>query len=164
MIVISDSTPLITFMKLGRLDLLHKMFSDVLIPQAVFQELTVNELYSDEAEMIKSSDYIKVVSVQNTEHVMILQRATGLDRGESEAIVYADETKANLLLMDEAAGRKVAQNMNLPISGSIGVLIKAFKTGLLSVDEAEDVFDKLKKSNRHISEKLIQEALIIIRS
>ena len=43
MIVVSDSTPLITLMKAGQLDVLCKLFGDVLIPQAVYSELTRNE-------------------------------------------------------------------------------------------------------------------------
>ena len=44
MIVVSDSTPLITLMKAGRLDLLKSLFGEVLIPEAVFAEVTSNYL------------------------------------------------------------------------------------------------------------------------
>ena len=52
MIVVSDTTPLISLLKINRIDLLEKLFGDVLIPQAVFDELTVNErlLLMDEAK------------------------------------------------------------------------------------------------------------------
>ena len=109
--------------------------------------------------MIRGSDFIKVVQVRNLDRVAFLQRATGLDRGESEAIVYADESKADLLLMDEAAGRKVAQNMKLPMAGSIGILVRAFQLGLIPIDEIDGAFARIRESNRHISEKLIRSAL-----
>ncbi len=162
MIVVSDTTPLITLMKAERLDILHGLFGEVLIPEAVFAELTGNEAFREEAEMIENSDYIKVVKVRDSDQVSFLQRATGLDLGESEAIIYTDETKADLLLMDEVIGRRVAQNMKLPITGSIGVLIRAFQSGIITEDEAEDAFAGIRMSNRHISEKLIRKALDII--
>jgi predicted nucleic acid-binding protein len=162
MIVVSDTTPLITLMKVGRLNILHSMFGEVCIPKAVFSEVTGNETFENEADIIRNSEYIKVVMVRDQRQVEFLQRATGLDLGESEAIIYADEIQADLLLMDEAAGRKVAQNMNLPITGSIGVLIKAFKSGIITADEADDAFARIKRANRHISEPLINKALEMI--
>ena len=111
MIVVSDTTPLITLMKAEKLDVLHRLFGEVMITEAVFSEVTGNETFKDEADIIRDSDYVKIVKVQDESKVLFLQRATGLDLGESEAIIYADEAKADLLLMDEAAGRRVAQNM-----------------------------------------------------
>ena len=162
MIVVSDTTPLITLMKVGRLNILHSLFGEVCIPKAVFSEVTGNETFENEADIIRNSEYIKVVMVRDQRQVEFLRRATGLDLGESEAIIYADEIQADLLLMDEAAGRKVAQNMNLPITGSIGVLIKAFKSGIITADEADDAFARIRRANRHISEPLINKALEMI--
>ena len=162
MIVVSDTTPLITLMKAGRLSILHGLFGEVMIPEAVFSELTSNETFKDEADIIRSSAYIKVVKVRDGRQVSFLQRATGLDLGESEAIIYADEEKADLLLIDEAAGRRVAQNMKLPITGSVGILIKAFQSGIITAEEADDALYRVRRANRHISEKLINKALSII--
>ena len=164
MIVVSDSTPLITLMKAARLNVLHELFGEIIIPEAVHRELTVNPSYSDEAEQINSSEFIRVVSVEDRKTVSILQRAAGLDLGESEAIAYADNTHADLLLVDEASGRRVAKSMGLEIMGSIGVLVSAFREGYLTADEADDVFRRIRNANRHISEKLIKDALDIIHS
>lgn len=49
MIVVSDSTPLITLMKAARIDLLHDLFGEIIIPEAVYQELTINSNFPDEA-------------------------------------------------------------------------------------------------------------------
>lgn len=162
MIVVSDSTPLITLMKADLLSVLGGLFGEVLIPEAVFSEVTGNKAFGDEADIIRNSDFIRVVKVNSSERVLFLQRVTGLDRGESEAIIYADETKADLLLMDEKAGRKVAQNMKLPITGSVGVIVRAFRSGIITESEAEEAFNKIRESNSHIAKGLIEDALAII--
>ena len=50
MIVVSDTTPIISLIKINRLDLLEKLFQEVLIPDAVYRELTTNQSFSAEAE------------------------------------------------------------------------------------------------------------------
>ncbi len=57
MIVISDTTPLISLLKINRIDLLEKLFGDVLIPQAVFEELTIDERFQLEADQIRQENY-----------------------------------------------------------------------------------------------------------
>ena len=98
-----------------------------MIPQAVFNELTVDERFQMEANQIKNKKFILVKAVNNFESVGILKRAVGLDQGESEAIVLADELKADLLLMDEAKGRKVSVEMGHKIIGTIGILMAAYE-------------------------------------
>lgn len=70
--------------------------------------------------------------------------------------MLADESKADVLLMDEMKGRQVAKNMSLPLAGSIGVLIGALEKGLINPDEIERAVVTLKNSNRRISEELLQ--------
>ena len=65
--------------------------------------------------------------------------------------------------MDEVAGRRVAQNMKLPITDSVGILIRAAKSGMMTAGEAEDALGRIKRANRHISEALINRALELIR-
>ena len=55
MIVISDSTPIITLMKANHLEILNKLFCDVFVPNAVFHELTDNERFTEEATLIGSA-------------------------------------------------------------------------------------------------------------
>lgn len=162
MIVVSDSTPLITLMKATQLKVLHELFGEIIIPEAVHEELTINEKYVEEAKLINSSEFIRVISVEDRKSVSLLQRAAGLDLGESEAIIYAENNNADLLLVDEASGRRVAKSMGIEIMGSIGVLISAFKRGVISEEEANDAFNRIRNAKRHISEKLIKDALDVI--
>lgn len=155
MIVVSDATPIISFLKINRLDILGKLFGEVLLPEAVYEELTLNQFFLEEAEQVKSCEFFKRVSVSNNNAVGMLMRITGLDLGESEAIVYSDENKSDLLIVDEIRARRVATSMKLRITGTIGVLIAANENGLLNKDEALACAEILRLSKRHISETLL---------
>lgn len=98
-----------------------------MIPQAVFDELTSDKRFQVEADQICQKEFIFVKRVNVPESVNILKRATGLDQGESEAIVLTDELKADILLMDEARGRNVSAQMGLSIMGTIGILMAAYE-------------------------------------
>lgn len=162
MIVVSDSTPLISLMKADRLDILHQLFGEILIPDAVFNELTANDRYTEEAALICNSSYIHRVSIEDTKAVSLLQRATGLDLGESEAIIYADDNKADLLLMDEASGRRIAMSMGLEIMGTVGVLVNGYRAGYLRAEEVEEALVLMRNANIRISDRLIRNALEIV--
>ena len=159
MIVVSDTTPLISLLKINRLDLLKKLFGDVLIPQAVFDELTDDERFRLEADQIREKKFIVVKPVNNPESTNILKRATGLDQGESEAIVLTDELKADLLLRDEAKGRNVSAQMGLRIMGTIGILMAAYEEDELSSDEVRECIAGLQHAGRHIGQRHYQMLL-----
>jgi len=163
MIVISDTTPLISFLKIKRLDLLKTLFEIVQIPKSVFAELTENIKYRDEAEIIKNSMFIHVIDDIDENYVSLLRRSAGLDLGESEAIYLADNKKADLLLMDEARGREVAIRMGIKIMGTIGILGLAYETSLISKEEIKQAIDILRDSGRHISERLYEQLLYFIQ-
>ena len=163
MIVISDTTPLISFLKIKRLDLLKTLFEIVQIPKSVFAELTENIKYRDEAEIIKNSMFIHVIDDIDENYVSLLRRSAGLDLGESEAIYLADNKKADLLLMDEARGREVAIRMGIKIMGTIGILGLAYEDSLISKEEIKQAIDILRDSGRHISERLYEQLLYFIQ-
>lgn len=107
MIVVSDTTPIISLLKVGQLELLQKLYKTVLVPQAVYRELTENPAYINEADIIKNADYLLAVTVENVKSVNVLRAVTGLDEGESEALIMYDEQNADVLLMDEQKGRRL---------------------------------------------------------
>jgi predicted nucleic acid-binding protein len=159
MIVVADTTPLISLLKINKIDLLEKMFGQVMIPQAVYNELTVDERFVMEAEQIKVKQFIVIKEVVNIESIDILKRATGLDQGESEAIILTDEMKADLLLMDEAKGRSVSSQMGLNIMGTIGLLMVAYEECELNADEVRECIDGLQRAGRHIGQRHYQMLL-----
>ena len=150
MIVVSDTTPLISLMKIGHLDLVYQLFGEVQIPEAVYSELVINRRFPEESRMIQESKF---------KSVELLRRSTGLDAGESEAIILSDSLNADVLLMDETRGRKVAKQMGIQIMGTIGVLMLAYEEDRLSKEEILACVDVLKHNGRHISNKLYEQLL-----
>jgi predicted nucleic acid-binding protein len=161
-IVVADTTPLLTLFKIGRVGVLNKLYNSVHIPFAVFEELTRNTEYPEEAEYFRNCPFLEVHSELSAERVSLLQRATGLDLGESEAIILADEKQPSLLLIDESKGRVVAESMKLTITGSIGILFAAYQKKLLTADEIDQSVTMLRGMNRFIGEKLFNLLLSLV--
>ena len=155
MIVVSDTTPLISLLKIKHLELLEKLYNTVIIPRAVFSELTSNKKFQAEAEIISGARFIECKEISDTTALNILKRVTLLDLGESEAIILAQELKADVLLMDESKGRKVAKKLEIPLSGTLGILIDSFDAGLLTSDEVKKCLEGLERAGRRISGELI---------
>ena len=80
------TTPLITLSKVQHLDLLQVYFGEVQIPKAVYDELTCDERFTAEAELIRNCSFIHVVELTDDKSVSLLRRATGLDLGETAVL------------------------------------------------------------------------------
>ena len=141
MIVVSDTTPIISLLKVGQLELLQKLYKTVLVPQAVYRELTENPAYINEADIIKNTDYLLAVTVENVKSVNVLRAVTGLDEGESEALIMYDEQDADVLLMDEQKGRRVAKRLNVRHIGTAGILMLAYDKGLIQAVKVKECID-----------------------
>ena len=130
MSVVSNASPLINLARIGKLDLLRQLYSELFIPEAVWQEVVTDGAGQPGAVEVKVATWIKVQSVTNPLLVRALRQE--LDAGEAEAIVLALEMESELLLMDERLGREVARHLGLRYIGLIGVLIEAKHKGVLS--------------------------------
>lgn len=111
MIVISDATPIISLIKIECLDVLEKLYKNIIIPKAVYDELIINTDYQDEIDIIKRCTFLEIKNVEENLSVLLLQRQLKLDRGESEAIVLANNINANLIIIDELKARRIAKDM-----------------------------------------------------
>ena len=159
MLVVSVTTPIISLMKDNRLGILKELFTEIVIPEAVYNELTSNPNYPEEVATINESSFIKKVTLSDKKLLDVFQRVTGLDLGESEAILYSDENSADLLMMDEIKGRQVAKQMNIRVIGTLGILQLANEKGLLSGNDVRHTLEVLKTNERHISDELIELVL-----
>ena len=125
MVIVSNSSPLINLSLIGRLNILERKFSEIVIPQAVWREVVVDGFGKPGAKEVERARWIKVQDVKDRNLVTSLGRY--LDAGESEAIALALEVGADIILLDERDARDTAQAFGLNILGVIGVLIWARK-------------------------------------
>ena len=121
MIVVSDTSPILNLAVIGQLDLLRLLYRVVVIPPAVDAELRNNGF--DQALQPW------IVLRQPSSHHAVETLRDVLDRGESEAIVLAEELHADLLLIDERRGWQIAMERAIPSTGLLGVLAEAKKRG-----------------------------------
>ncbi|MBP7281386.1 MAG: DUF3368 domain-containing protein [Leptospiraceae bacterium] len=153
MLIVADASPLISLSILGLLDSLEIVFSEVIVPEEVFRE--VSEPDKPFASDLKQFLNGKVFKVENKLAVQMLRKE--IDPGESEAIILALEKNTSLILIDDFKGRKLAELNNLSPIGTLGVLLKLKK--LSKVDKIEPLIDILVKGNIRFSEDLIAKVL-----
>lgn len=147
--VVSDTTPIISLLKINRLDLLRQVYETLHIPQAVFHEIergATMDFYTDLSRL----PWIRIESIKDE---MARRYFTDLDEGEAETIILASELHADLVLMDETLGRRHARKSGLKVSGTIGVLIKAKELGL--IPEMLPLLLQMREQGVWIHERLI---------
>ncbi len=132
--VIADSSCLIGLCKINRLFILEKIFDNILIPEAVYHEVVVKGKGRPGAEEVKSSDWIERRKVNNNLAVKALRMSLG--PGESEAIILADECRADFLILDDLKARQTAEELGLSVVGTVAVLKKAWKKKIIQSFEA----------------------------
>lgn len=155
MIVVAKSGPLIALARIGRFHLLRSLYGSLLIPPAVRKEvLTLGADRPGGAELALAA-WIQVRPVHDAIAVQLLRERLGL--GESEAIVLAIESNADLLLIDELRGRRVAEARGINKTGTLGTLVLAKKRGL--VPALSPLLDALVQAGFRMSPELRRQAL-----
>jgi len=142
-IVVSDTSPVRGLIAIGKIELLQKLFLKVIIPGAVELELLRIKSLQPEILLFLKQSWVEVKQVKHSEEYALIRKH--LDEGESEAIVLAQKLHADLLLMDENKGRRIAKDLNLKVLGLIGILIKSKRLALIG--ELKPVLDEL--INKH---------------
>lgn len=157
MIVVSDTTPLSELAKIGQLDLLRDVYGKIIIPQEVSDEVTA--WGHPAVRAITSATWIEVRRVTNRQPVTSLHASSSLGLGECAAIFLAEELNATRLLIDDLAARHEAQSRNLPVIGTIGVILLAKNLGVIPA--VKDLLDALIAHGARIGQQLYQDALNI---
>ncbi|MGI8669006.1 MAG: DUF3368 domain-containing protein [Aridibacter sp.] len=153
MIVIADTSPLNYLVLIGQENLLPKFFGQVIIPQAVFDEL------NDAGASVEVRNWLR--EIPNWIEIKQIGLASNAsldiwDTGEREAILLAQELSADLLLVDDKQARQAAVDFGIAITGILGILDRAAQKDLLDLSET---LDKLQKTSFRASEKLISNLI-----
>ena len=127
--VIVNSTPIILFSNIDQLNILKQIYGEIIIPQAVYDEVTAK---ADSAcQNLKNNfDWIKIESIKNPHQKKMYQAK--LHDGEVEVMILAqEEPKASLVILDDNSAKKTAKFLQLTVTGSLGVLVKAKKLKII---------------------------------
>src|SRR5579883_3435483 len=124
--VVCNTYPLQYLHQLGLLDLLPSLYAQVFVPRGVIAELATGL-----ADGINLPDPARLawLVVRDVAELPVLRAITDLGRGEREALALATHLPQPLLIFDDALARQYARLLAIPHTGTLGVLIKAKKTG-----------------------------------
>ena len=153
--VICDAAVLIGLAKIDRLDLLRKLYGNIYIPWAVYQEVVVRGGKRPGVEETDRAKWIKKIKVKDRAAVNLL--VSELGQGESEVLLLSKELKADLLILDDSRARAAAISAGFRIVGLAGLLLLAKKRDL--IQSIKPLFEKLIDKNFRLSQKIIQTIL-----
>jgi len=139
--VIFDTSALIALEKIDLLPIVCRIYDKIILPEAVIHEFgkLPFDCYSTrkvEGKLIK-----------------LLMGDLNLGKGESEVITLANEIKGTVVI-DDAKARKVAENLGLEVTGTIGILLKAEKLKL--IESAYAKAKELKDKGFYLSDELLE--------
>jgi uncharacterized protein len=151
--IVSNTTPIISLLKIGKLQILKDLYGKVSIPQEVYNEVEAGknkEFYAD----LSKIEWIEIEEIQNAKS---LSYFLDLDKGEAAAIILATEAEADLIILDETLGRFHARHAGLKVTGTVGILIKAKKSGYIT--ELKPLLLELRSKSVWLSDSFIEEIL-----
>ncbi|MCH5254116.1 MAG: DUF3368 domain-containing protein [Lachnospiraceae bacterium] len=153
--VVVNTTPLIALSHVGQLDILKELYGEIIIPEAVYEELSVKEESICKKAVDRSVDWIRVENVKN--QMAKTMYKTQLHDGEVEVMILSKEIAADIVIIDDANAKKHAKYLGLPVTGTLGVLIKAKQEGY--VNELRPILSQMVEEGIYISQSLIDMCL-----
>jgi len=153
MIAVSDTSPICYLILIGEIDILPKLYSQVLTPPTVIAEL----LHEDAPEAVRGWAGIIPSWISTQQNAIgVTAGMEKLQAGEQAAILLAESIAADMILLDEKSARRVAADRGLRITGTLGVLGEAASLGLVDLSAA---IDQIGKTSFRYSPALLKAAL-----
>jgi predicted nucleic acid-binding protein len=153
--VVVDSSALITLARIGRLELLHRIADVIHVPTAVFEEVVQKGAGRPGSGEVAQSLWIRRRNVRDVASVDRLRARVG--RGEAEAIVLAKELGADILVIDDAAARRLAESEGQRVIGLPGLLVFAKYQGVIL--EIRPILDEILAAGFFLDDSRYQSLL-----
>jgi predicted nucleic acid-binding protein len=153
-VVVSDTSPIRYLVLIGQAELLSNLYTELLIPEAVADELT--QARTPEAVrqwMAQRPAWLKVIPLMARPTSLPLP---DLGAGERDTILLALHLKADLVLMDEREGVEQARRLGLTVIGTLGILDRAAERGWI---ELAPVLERLRQTNFRVNPVLLDRLL-----
>lgn len=151
MSMVADSGPILSFARADRLELLHQIVGELMIPDAVYDDIVVRGAGKPGSQDVQQSSWIRRLSVRD--RAFVAQLPSKLHLGEREAIALAKEQNTPLLV-DEREARREAPCHGVTAVGSLQVLKEAKDRGI--IPEVKPVLDDLIAAGMYVSDALCQ--------
>jgi hypothetical protein len=152
MTTVCNSTPIISLSSVGQFDILNQLFGEVIIAEAVYQEIKAKQSYGYREI---DAPFINVMPIQGQAYCNLLLKE--LDKGEAETITLAKELNATRVLIDENLGYRLAKNEGLNVVRTLSILLKAKEAGIISM--LKPVLDEMVDKGRWYSRAVYQAIL-----
>jgi predicted nucleic acid-binding protein len=143
--IVSNTTPISNFLHLGQMEILKTIFKKLHVPMAVHSEIEAFFSGDDQWQKCLDEGYIIRTEIQTSPKIKELM--IHLHIGEAEALCLCIENNAKLCLIDDKDARIIAGLNNIPISGTLGVLMKAKKMGI--IESVKDLMDRLRTEHHY---------------
>lgn len=160
--IISNSSPLMYLTKINQLELLKKLFKEIIIPREVYEEVVVrgkegNFLDALKVEKAISDNWIKVKDVAIDKEIE--KFSNEIDLGEISVINLAKRLNADLILIDDASARAIAEILGFKVKGTIYILLESYRKKLINKKEIKDLLFLLISEGFRISSELYAKIL-----
>lgn len=153
-LIVADTGPLVILAKIDHLHLLAQRYQQIKIPETVLQEATALAHREDSQRIAhfaaRHAEVSQDIAQSDSSYLDF-----GLDAGETQAILLAEQLACPVLI-DEKRGRAAAKRTNVPVLGTVGLLLAAKQEGL--IDAVSPLLDKMLAHEYHISTALIERA------
>lgn len=155
-IVICNTTPVINFAEIGRMDVLERLFGKIVLPSAVTEELRDKAGRFPLASAAWNAAPFRVQKVKGS--ALLRSLAATLHRGEAECLALALGHPGPLLILDDVAARETALTNGCDVTGTLGCLLEAKKAGIVA--EVSPLIEQLRDRARFWISKALERAVL----